>query len=311
MNGRKVRIATRGSVLARAQTRLVAERLTAEHPDVMLDVVTVQTRGDQECHSPLWKLEGYGFFTTQVEETLLDGRADIAVHSFKDMPTQMDERLMVAAIFERHFPEDAVVAADRIGSIADIPKGAKVGTSSPRRIAQLKAMRPDFELLPLRGNVETRLRKVQEGEYNAVVLARAGLERLGLSGQVAFYFNPAEFIPAPAQGALAVQIRKDDTVMRELAACLHHEPTAISVRAERGVLSALHPGCHAPLGVYARLREEVLEIFALAASLEGYPILRRKVSGGKDEGKRLVNELVEQLRRDGVEAILKPFEDHQ
>jgi hydroxymethylbilane synthase len=308
MTARTVRIATRGSALAVAQTRLAAERLMAAHPDVRIEVITIETRGDRQQHAPLWKLEGYGFFTTQVEAALLDGRADVAVHSFKDMPTQADERLTVAAIFERRFPEDAVAAAPGVHRLDDLTEGAKVGTSSPRRIAQLKGLRPDLEATSLRGNVETRLQKVRDGEYDAVILARAGLERLGLGGEIAFCFDPTEFVPAPAQGALAIQTRADDATMRQTAACLHDTPTALAVEAERAVLSALHPGCHAPVGVYARLKQDELEIFALAAGLEGWPCLRRQVCGPKDTAAALAAELIEQLRQGGVEAILKPFE---
>jgi hydroxymethylbilane synthase len=308
MTARTVRIATRGSALAVAQTRLVAERLMAAHPDVRIEVITIETRGDQQQHAPLWKLEGYGFFTTQVEAALLEGQADVAVHSYKDMPTQADERLTVAAIFERRFPEDAVVAAPGVHRLDDLTEGAKVGTSSPRRIAQLKGLRPDLEATSLRGNVETRLQKVRDGEYDAVILARAGLERLGLGKEIAFCFDPTEFVPAPAQGALAIQTRTDDAVMRQTVAFLHDTPTALAVEAERAVLSALHPGCHAPVGVYARLKHDELEIFALAAGLEGHPCLRRQVRGPKDTGATLAAELIEQLRLGGVEAILKPFE---
>ena len=308
MTARTVRIATRGSALAVAQTRLAAERLMAAHPDVRVELVTVETRGDQQRHIPLWKLEGYGFFTTQVEAALLDGRADAAVHSFKDMPTQADERLTVAAIFERRFPEDAVVATPGVHGLNGLTEGAKVGTGSPRRIALLKTLRPDLEALPLRGNVETRLKKVRDGEYDAVILARAGLERLGLADEIAFCFDPTVFVPAPAQGALAIQTRADDAAMRQTVACLHDTPTAIAVEAERAVLSELHPGCHAPVGVYARLQNNELEIFALAAGLEGRPCLRRQVRGPKNNGPALAAELVEQLRHGGVEAILKPFE---
>ena len=311
MNGRTVRIATRGSALAVAQTRLVAERLMAACPSVRVELVTVQTRGDQERHSPLWKLEGYGFFTTQVEAAVLDGRADVAVHSFKDMPTQANENLTIAAIFERTYPEDAVIAAAGIHGLQDLTEGACLGTSSPRRIAQLKALRSDLDVRPLRGNVETRLQTVRDGEFEAVVVARAGLERLGLAGDIAFCFDPTVFVPAAAQGALAIQTRADDTHMRQIVACLHDAPTAIAVGAERAVLSALHPGCHAPVGVFARLRDDELEIFALAAGLEGWPCLRRQVRGPAVSAEALAAELLQRLRADGIEAIIKPFEDKQ
>lgn len=309
--GRAVRIATRGSALAAAQTELVARRLMAEHPDVRVELVTIQTRGDQQQGAPLWKLEGYGFFTTQVEAALLDGRAELAVHSYKDMPTQTDAGLTIAAIFERAHPEDVAVAASEWVSLEEVPEGAIVGTSSPRRIAQLAALRPDLDLRPLRGNVETRVQKVRSGEYDAIILARAGLERLGMGDEIAFCFDPTVFVAAPGQGALAIQTRADDTATRSLAACLNHEPTAVCVAAERAVLAALHPGCHAPLGVYARLVGDTLEIFALAAPMRGWPCLRRQVRGHRRDGLTLAAELVEQLRQGGVEAILKPFEAGQ
>lgn len=306
----KVRIATRGSALALAQTRLAADRIIAAYPETRVELVTIHTHGDQEQNTPLWKLEGYGFFTTQVEAALLDGRADIAVHSFKDMPTQGDERLTVAAIFERRYPEDvAVAAAAGIRGLPDLTEGATVGTSSPRRIAQLKALRPDLNVMPLRGNVETRLQKLREGRYEAILLARAGLERLGLAGEISFGFDPTVFLPAPAQGALAIQSRADNAAAQRLAACLHDASTAVAVGAERAILSALHPGCHAPLGVYARLVGEELELFALAAGLEGWPCLRRQVRGPQSRAAALAAEMVEQLRAGGVEAILKPFEE--
>lgn len=305
----KVRIATRGSALALAQTRLVADRLIAAHPEAHVELVPIQTRGDQEQKTPLWKLEGYGFFTTQVEAALLDGRADIAIHSFKDMPTLIDDRLTVSAVFARLYPEDVGVAAAGIHGLSDLTAGSTVGTSSPRRIAQLKALRPDLEVLPLRGNVETRLQKVRDGDYDAIILARAGLERLGLADAISFCFDPTVFVPAPAQGALAIQTRADDAATHLLTACLHDPPTGLTVQAERAVLSALHPGCHAPVGVYARLIGEALEIFALAAGLEGWPCLRRQIRGPQDDGLAMAAALVEQLRADGVEKILTPFED--
>ncbi len=311
MSGRTLRIATRGSALAVAQTELVVKRLTAAHPQIRVELVTIQTRGDQQQHAPLWKLEGYGFFTTQVEAALLDGRADMAVHSFKDMPTQADARLTVAAIFERMYPEDAAITASQAACLNDIPEGAIVGTSSPRRMAQLAGLRPDLDLRPLRGNVETRIQKVRNGDYDAIILARAGLERLGVADAIAFCFDPTVFVAAPGQGALAIQTRADDTATQALAGCLHHTPTAVCVQAERAALAALHPGCHAPVGVYARRIGDALEIFALAAPLRGWPCLRRQVRGDYRFADALAAELVEQLRQGGVEDILKPYEAGQ
>lgn len=311
MSRRVVRIATRGSALALAQSRLVAERLVAAHPEIEIEVLSVQTRGDQQRHSPLWKLEGYGFFTTQVEAALLEGRADAAVHSFKDMPTRTDPRLTIAAIFERRYPQDAAAAVEGVHCLEELAAGARIGTSSPRRIAQIKALRPDVEVRPLRGNVQTRLEAVDSGALEAVIVARAGLERLGLAERMAFCFDPTVFLPAPAQGALAIQTRSDDAQMCRLAACLHDPPTAIAVQAERAVLAALHPGCHAPVGVYAQLVGEAIEITAFAAALEGTPCVRRHVRGPQNQAQTLAIELVEQLRNAGVEAIINPFQERQ
>ena len=204
MSRRVVRIATRGSALALAQSRLVAERLVAAHPEIEIEVLSVQTRGDQQRHSPLWKLEGYGFFTTQVEATLLEGRADAAVHSFKDMPTRTDPRLTIAAIFERRYPQDAAAAVEGVHCLEELAAGARIGTSSPRRIAQIKALRPDVEVRPLRGTCADPFGGVDSGALEAVIVARAGLERLDWPSGWPFCFDSDGVSSCPGPGGLAI-----------------------------------------------------------------------------------------------------------
>lgn len=309
MNVKALRIATRGSALAFAQTKLVADALKEHSPDLEIQIKTITTSGDQDRISPLWKMSGSGFFTTQVEQALIDGTADIAVHSYKDLPTQITEGLIIAAIGKRDYPQDAVISNEKIRSISEFPEGTVIGTSSPRRIAQIRHKRPDLAVKPIRGNVETRLRKVRQGEYNAVILARAGLERLDLSKEITFTLDPADFIPAPAQGALAVQCRNDNQELISLLQCLHHEPTAITVSAERRVLSALHPGCHAPAGVFASLANHAIMIRAFVAGLDGKRFIMEVIDGPVSQANALADTLTDQLFKAGADDILKDFEN--
>ncbi|MHC5082846.1 MAG: hydroxymethylbilane synthase [Planctomycetota bacterium] len=304
----RIVVATRGSKLAVAQTQIVVDAIKAHHPAIDIEIVTISTAGDRDRISPLWKMSGSGFFTTQVEQALIEKQADVAIHSFKDLPTQMTEGLTVAAIFERQFPEDVLVATSDVNTLADLPAGAVIGTSSPRRIAMLKHLRSDLETKLIRGNVETRLDKVRQGEYDAIVLARAGLERLGLGGQTTFAFDPTEFIPAPAQGALAIQCRSDDEDVRSILACVHHEATAMNVAAERRVLSALHPGCHAPAGVYAMCRDGDMTIRGFVSSLDGVQFINEQVTGPMEKKESLADRLTVQLFTRGAEDILKELE---
>jgi len=196
-------------------------------------------------------------------------QADIAVHSYKDLPTAIRKGLVVGAVLKREFPEDCLVSAERIKTIEELPKGAKVGTSSLRRIIQLKRLREDLECLPIRGNVNTRLRKLEKGEFDAIVLARAGLERLGLGDKMSIVFNPTQFLPAPAQGALAVEIRADDIETKQVISKLDDKYTRIETTAERLVFSALECGCHAPAGAFARVRNSNITISAFYCEPDG------------------------------------------
>jgi hydroxymethylbilane synthase len=245
-----VRIGTRGSRLALWQAEWVRDRL-AEHA-LAAEIVVIKTRGDAEVDRPLHQLEGKGFFTKEIEDALLDGRIDVAVHSLKDLPTRLPAGLALAAVPRRAAAEDALVARGPVASLAALPAGARVGTSSLRRVAQVRHVRPDLELVPLRGNVPTRVRKVQQdGALDAALVAAAGLDRLGLAGAIAARLDPLEMMPAPAQGALGLEIRAGDAAAAAALLPLEDATTARHAGAERALLAALGGGCQAPVAAWA------------------------------------------------------------
>lgn len=274
----RIVLGSRGSALALAQTRWVAEHLQETHPGLEVTVEIFSTAGDRIQDRPLPAIGGKGLFTRELEEALLDGRIDGAVHSLKDLPTEMTPGLTLGAIPARENPADVLVSRFG-GTLADLPPGAVVGTSSPRRRAQLARLRPDLNFTDLRGNVPTRLRKVREGMVDATVLAAAGLARLGLLGEADGWTLPPELmLPAPGQGALALQIRAGDARMADLAAALHHPETARAVAAERAVLAALGTGCSAPVGALARIQGEMLVLEACFGGEDERPQMRRRLS---------------------------------
>jgi hydroxymethylbilane synthase len=240
-----VKLGTRGSQLARWQAEWVRDRLAAQGPRA--DIVVIKTRGDAEVDRPLHELEGKGFFTKEIEDALLDGRIDVAVHSLKDLPTTLPAGLALGAIPARHDPREALVNGR---SLADLAAGTRVGTSSLRRIAQVRFLRPDLQVVPLRGNVPTRVRKVEARDgLDVALLAIAGLERLGL-GDKGSVIDPLDVMPAPGQGALGIEIRANDAVTRKALAPLHDPVSAIAVAAERALLGALGGGCQAPVAAW-------------------------------------------------------------
>ncbi len=240
-----MKLGTRGSQLAKWQAEWVRDRLAAQ--GVRAEIVIIKTRGDAEVDRPLHELEGKGFFTKEIEEALLDGRIDVAVHSLKDLPTTLPAELALGAIPVRHDPREALV---NVPSLSDLPAGARVGTSSLRRIAQVRFLRPDLEVVPLRGNVPTRVRKVETHDgLDAALLAIAGLERLGLGGKGAV-IDPFDVMPAPGQGALGIEIRDNDKPTRKALQPLHDAASAVAVSAERALLAALGGGCQAPVAAW-------------------------------------------------------------
>jgi len=271
-------LATRRSSLARWQTESVRSQLAACWPALRLEIIEVVTQGDRSLERPLPEIGGKGVFTQELETALREGRADLAVHSLKDLPTEVPEDLTVGAVLSRGDPRDVLVGAEG-RDLAALPPGATVGTSSLRRQAQLLALRPELCTRPVRGNVETRIDKVRRGEFQAVVLAAAGLLRLGLERHASQWFELEQMLPAPGQGAIAVQCRADDQATLELLAAIDHAPSRRTTTAERAFLHALGAGCSAPVGAFAEPRGDQLHLRAVLADPDGTMLLRLQASG--------------------------------
>ena len=301
-----IRIATRRSPLAKWQANHVAGLLRAQEPDLEVRLHELVTKGDRILEVPLAEVGGKGLFVKEIEDALLAGQAEIAVHSMKDLPALLAPGLVVGAVPEREDPRDALCSS-KARSLADLPKGARVGTSSLRRGAQLKALRPDLRIEMVRGNVETRLRK-GETELDAVVLAYAGLRRLGLAGRASYVFDPEEMLPAVAQGALALEARADDAATLARLARLEHPETRVRVEAERGFLARLEGGCQVPLAGHAVVREGKVVVRGLVASLDGVRVVRGERSGPAAEAARIGEALAEDLLSKGAAAILRECE---
>ena len=294
-----LRIGTRGSQLALAQVDLVRARLTAAWPELVargaITIETIRTTGDRITDRPLAEAGGKGLFAKEIEEALLAGDIDIAVHSMKDMPTFLPDGLEVPCLLAREDPRDALVA--NVPRIADLPQGAAVGTSSPRRKAQLLARRADLKLVDLRGNVDTRLRKLERGEVQATVLALAGLRRLGLESRAAAVLEPGEMLPAAAQGAIGIEVRSGDTRMHDLLKPLHHAPTGFAVAAERGVLERLDGSCRTPIAALAGGRTfGRLRLDALVARPDGRKVIRTAREGPEADAAEMGRDAGEELR---------------
>ena len=298
-------VATRGGALAVAQTEAVSSALKKIYPDIKIRIRKITTKGDRDRRTALWNIKTSGFFTSQVEDALLAGEADFAVHSFKDLPTRRREGLTIAAVCERQFAEDCLIAANSASSIEQLRQSAKIGTSSLRRIAQIKHLRADLEPAPIRGNVLTRIKRLTEGKFDAIILARAGIERLGLSGKISFCFDPTQFIPAPAQGALAVQTRTDNVATGKLLAAIDDEKTRMLTFAERRVLSTLQCGCHAPVGAFAEIAGDNIEIHAFISDLEGKNFISRQITGPAADADKLADKLANELLNAGGRKILQ------
>lgn len=302
-------LATRPGKLAIAQTEIVTALLKKVHPDLQIKINKITTHGDRDRRTALWDLKTSGFFTSQVEQAVLTGDADFAVHSFKDLPTRQQKGLTIAAVCDRQFAEDCLIAADSINSIDRLPQAAKIGTSSLRRAVQLKRLRADLQPTPIRGNVPTRLRKLHTGDFDAVILARAGIERLGLGNEISFFFTPAEFLPAPAQGALALQTRADDTATTEMIAAIDDEVARTLAFAERQVLVTMQCGCHAPVGAFAEIHADAIAITAFISDSQGRDFLTHKTTGPAADANDLADQLAKQLLHSGGNKILQTLND--
>ncbi|MGD9951423.1 MAG: hydroxymethylbilane synthase [Burkholderiales bacterium] len=301
--GARLTIATRRSRLALWQAEHVKARLEALHPGLEVALLPLSTRGDELLEVRLEKVGGKGLFVKELEQAMLEGRADLAVHSMKDVPAELPPGFCLAAILEREDPRDAFVSA-RHGALGELPQGARVGTSSLRRAAQVATVRPDLALATLRGNVETRLAKLDRGEYEAVLLAAAGLKRLGLGARIRSLLSIEESLPAPGQAALGIECLAARADVVERVAPLAHAATAACVRAERAVSLALGGSCTVPLGAYAEAEGDRLRLRALVASPDGARLARADCAGTASRPEALGEEAAQRLRAQGAAEIL-------
>lgn len=303
MSDRVLRIATRQSPLALWQAHYVKERLQARHPGLGVELVPMVTRGDVLLDTPLAKVGGKGLFVKELEQAMLDGRADIAVHSMKDVPVEFPAGLGLVTICEREDPRDAFVS-HHYASLDELPQGSVVGTSSLRRQCQLLSARPDLQIRMLRGNLGTRLGKLDAGEYDAIILAVAGLKRLNMEERIRQALAPEVSLPAVGQGAVGIECRLDDAWTRALLAPLNDEQTALRVRAERAMNTRLEGGCQVPIGSYAELIDGELWLRALVGAPDGSQIIRGERRGKPQDGETLGVSLAEELLDNGARAIL-------
>lgn len=299
-----IRIATRKSPLALWQAEFVKAELEKFHPDLTVELVPMSTKGDKILDTPLAKIGGKGLFVKELEVAMMEERADIAVHSMKDVPMEFPEGLGLEIICEREDPQDAFVS-NKYKSIDELPENAVVGTSSLRRQCQLKSKRPDLQIKDLRGNLGTRLGKLDEGQYDAIILASAGLIRLEMPERIAEKISSDFILPAGGQGAVGIECRTDDERTKALLAPLNHEETAIRVKAERAVNNRLQGGCQVPIGAFATVNNDLVHIEALVGALDGSEIIQKNISGPKSQAEALGVEIAEQLLAAGADKILK------
>lgn len=296
-------IGTRQSLLALWQSNHIASLLRKQYPDSQVTLKKIVTKGDRILDVPLAQIGGKGLFTKEIETELLDGTVDLAVHSLKDMPTVLPEGLCLTAITTRANVGDAFVS-NKYASFSELPQGAVLGTSSLRRKAQLLAVRPDLKIVDLRGNVDTRLRKLDEGQMDAIILAAAGLERLGHADRIREIIPTTVCLPAVGQGALAIECRSDNKEVRDMLAFLNNLPTKQATDAERAFLGLIEGGCQVPIGVHAEVENDNVKIEAVIASLDGSKVLRNNITGPAVNAADLGRKLGQQMLAEGGEQIL-------
>jgi len=299
----KLRIATRKSPLALWQANHVRDALMARNPGLDVELFTMTTQGDKILDTPLAKVGGKGLFVKELELGILEGRADLAVHSMKDVPVAFPEGLGLAAVLAREDPRDALISRD-FASIEALPKGARVGTSSLRRQCQLRARRPDLEVLDLRGNVNTRLAKLDNGDYDAILLAAAGVKRMGWEDRITELLPPEQFLPAIGQGAIGIEIRVADERVSRVVKALNDEQTATRIRAERALNERLQGGCQVPIAGYSEISHGVMVLRALVGRPDGTELVQGVISGKPEDGGELGQVLADDLLSRGAKQIL-------
>ncbi len=300
---KKIVIGTRGSRLALRQAEWVKSLLEKLRPDLVLELCVIKTSGDKILDVPLAKVGGKGLFVKEIEERLLDGSIDMAVHSMKDMPGEMPEGLCIGAVPERGTPFDVLISRKH-ASIEGMPGGARIGTSSLRRGAQVLYLRPDIEVCPLRGNLDTRIKKLESEDLDGIILAGAGVKRLNLEHEITEYIDPETILPAVGQGALCVEIRKNDPDTEELAGMINHRESSLAARAERAFLKRLEGGCQVPLAAYGRISDETLLLEGMVAETDGSEMHYNKVSGKACQAEETGRLLAEKLIQTGADKII-------
>lgn len=303
-----IRIATRKSPLAMWQAEHVSALLTKLHPGLEIQIVGMTTKGDKILDAPLAKVGGKGLFVKELEQGMLEGVADIAVHSMKDVPVDFPEGLHLAVIMDREDPRDAFVS-NRFEGLDDLPQGACVGTSSLRRQCQLADRRPDLRIEPLRGNVNTRLAKLDAGEYDAIILAAAGLMRLGFESRIRSRITPEDSLPAIGQGAIGIECRSADPLTNDLIAPLHHRDTADRVLAERAMNARLHGGCQVPIAGHALIEGDRLVLKGLVGTPDGSRILRAESEGPREDWEAIGTRVADDLLAQGAGEILSALQE--
>ena len=301
---RELRIGTRGSQLALHQANWVREKLVQAHPDLKVTLVTIKTTGDKIQEAPLAKIGGKGLFVKEIEEALIQKRVDLAVHSIKDVPTELPAALHLSAITRREDPRDVFISKDR-KNLRELRQGAKIGTSSLRRQAQLLHFRGDLELIPLRGNLDTRLKKLEKMNLDGIVLAMAGVKRLGFEAKITEIIPTEISLPAIGQGALGIETRKGDQEVEERIHFLNDPPSATGVSAERVFLKKLEGGCQVPIAAFARIIESTIHIDGLVGTIDGKRLIRHHLEGSIDQAESLGTELAEILLKKGAKEILE------
>ena len=303
-----LKIATRQSPLALWQAEHIRSRLNQLYPDLTVELVKFVTQGDKILDTPLAKIGGKGLFVKELEAALLDGRADLAVHSMKDVPMHLPDGLSLAVICEREDPFDAFVS-NQYQHFNELPQGAKVGTSSLRRKCQILQQRPDLEIIDLRGNVGTRLSKLDEGLYDAIIVASAGLKRLGLADRIRHSLSAEISLPAVGQGALGLECRSNDSALLKLIEPLQHQETSNCVRAERAFNAYLEGGCQVPIAGYATLRNDQIQIEGRVGSVDGKVILKAQRVGAIEQAEQLGEQLAQDLLAQGAGDLLKALHE--
>ncbi len=291
----KIVVGTRGSKLALVQTNWVVEALKKVNPGIEFEVKVIKTKGDLVTHLPLHKIGDKGLFTKEIEQQLLNKEIDLAVHSMKDMPSVLPDGLKFASVPRREDPRDVLVLKDGYNTIEDLPMGAKIGTGSKRRTYQLLKYRPDLEIVPIRGNIDTRIRKIEGENLDGVVLAAAGLLRADLENRISYYLPTNIMVPAPAQGALALEIRENDSYMEEIISHIKDEATEIQVSAERGFLTGVNGSCHVPMGAYCEIDNDKLTLTGLYGNEDGTKLVVKSIEGKVSDANRIGYDLAKEV----------------